>query len=106
MQKHFSGGLMNERSLDKKAFNELADIFCEISDKNKMKAFIQEIMTDKECFDLVLRWKLLKAIYKGEPQRKIAQDYKISLCKITRGSKILKKEDSCVKKILDNFETN
>jgi len=103
MQKHFFGGKMSQRTIDKKAFDELVGVFCEITDKKEMKAFIEEIMTGKECFDLVLRWKLLKAIYGGEPQRKIAQDYKISLCKITRGSKILKKEDSCVRKILDNF---
>ncbi|MDY0132718.1 MAG: Trp family transcriptional regulator [Desulforegulaceae bacterium] len=94
---------MSKRTIDEKAFEELAEVFCQINDKNEMKVFIEEILTGKECFDLVMRWKLLKAIYKGQTQRKIAQNYKISLCRITRGSKILKKKDSVVKNILDNF---
>jgi TrpR family trp operon transcriptional repressor len=93
---------MTEQSTDQKGIDELSEILSEISDKKTMSFFLKEIMTEKECFDIGLRWKLMQAIYSGESQRKISKDYKISLCKITRGSKILKKEDSCSKKILDN----
>jgi TrpR family trp operon transcriptional repressor len=34
-------------------------------------------------------------------QRKIAEKYGISLCKITRGSKVLKKDGSVALKVLD-----
>ncbi|HQQ15051.1 MAG TPA: Trp family transcriptional regulator, partial [Deltaproteobacteria bacterium] len=37
----------------------------------------------------------------GHTQRNIASRHKISLCKITRGSKILKKPGSITKKLLD-----
>ncbi len=94
---------MNIRQTDWRELKELAQIFSQISNEEKMLSFMEEIMTEKECFDLALRWKLLKAIYRGETQRKIAEDYNISLCKITRGSKILKKKDSCSKELLNRY---
>lgn len=82
------------------AINELINIFSEISDKKKMEKLFQEIFTEKELKDVSLRWELLKELHEGLPQRKIASNHKISLCKITRGSKILKDENSIIKKIL------
>ena len=79
---------------------EIIDIFSEINDKRVMKQLFEEIFTEKERKDVSLRWQLLKELHEGRPQRKIAVDHKISLCKITRGSKILKNKDSTIKKIL------
>jgi len=81
--------------------DELIKIFTEISDFKEMKAFIEEILTPKEIEDFALRWKLLQELHEGSTQRSIASKYGISLCKITRGSKILKKDNSTTKKILD-----
>jgi len=80
--------------------DDLIDIFARISDFEEMKSFIEEILTPKEIQDLALRWKLLQELGKGKTQRSIASQYGISLCKITRGSKILKKENSVTKKWL------
>jgi len=80
--------------------NDLIGIFTRISDVEEMKAFIEEILTPKEIQDLALRWKLLQELDKGKTQRSIASQYGISLCKITRGSKILKKNQSITKKYL------
>jgi len=92
-----------EKEFDKESLKEFCDILCEISDKNKVFEALSEILTEKECMDVALRWKLMKAIFMGEPQRKIAKDYRISLCKITRGSKILKQDKSCMKDILEKY---
>lgn len=81
-------------------YDDLIKIFCETKDPKKMKQLFSEMFTDREQKDFVLRWDLLKDLYQGIPQREIAAKHKISLCKITRGSKILKKENSYVKKIL------
>jgi len=81
--------------------DELIEIFTEISDFTEMKSFIEEILTPKEIEDLALRWRLLQELNAGNTQRTIAARYGISLCKITRGSKILKKNSSITKKILD-----
>lgn len=81
-------------------------VISRISDINDLNALFEELFTSAELSDLSLRWKLLKDLYYGMPQRKIAEKYGISLCKITRGSKVLKKENSCVLKIFDKLESS
>ena len=78
----------------------LLQVICKISDVDDLNSFFQELFTSAEMSDFSLRWKLLKDLYSGLPQRKIAEKYGISLCKITRGSKVLKKDNSSVLKIL------
>lgn len=84
--------------------HELERVFAEITDFDEMVSFFEEIFTTKELRDLGLRWQLLKDLYEGQTQRSIAARYRISLCKITRGSKVLKKESSTTKKILDALQ--
>lgn len=79
---------------------ELTEIFCEIDDPGVMKRFFLEIFTPAEIDDFVLRWRLLKMLHASVPQRKIAEKLGISLCKITRGAKVLKNRDSVALKIL------
>ncbi len=83
---------------------EFAKIVAKISDENDMLGFLQEITTEKELKDMALRWQLLQELNNGVTQRAIASKYGISLCKITRGSKILANKNSIVKKILDKRE--
>ncbi|MBC8481258.1 MAG: transcriptional regulator, partial [Planctomycetes bacterium] len=80
--------------------NELSKIFADIDSQKDMEKFFHEIFTPAERNDLALRWELMKMIHNKLPQRKIASELKVSLCKITRGAKILKNNDSITKKIL------
>lgn len=82
---------------------ELIDIFTHTNDPQEMEVLFQEIFTPNEISTLTLRWQLLKDLYEGKTQRKIAAEHKISLCKITRGSKILKTRGSYLKKVLDRI---
>ena len=79
---------------------ELAKIFAKVRDVTAMETLLSELLTDKERSDLKLRWQLLEELYTGETQRSIARRHRISLCKITRGSKILKNDNSTVVNIL------
>ena len=79
---------------------EFAKILTKIDDVSQMEGFLKEMCTEKELRDLRLRWELLKELHNGKTQREIAKQYKISLCKITRGSKLLRQEDSVVRLIL------
>lgn len=78
----------------------LIKIFCQISDPNEMEAFFNEIFTPAERNDINLRWKLMRFLKDGLTQRKIAADLGISLCKITRGAKILKNKKSITNKYI------
>ena len=69
-----------------------------------MKTFLAEIMTPSERHDLALRWELMRRLRKGIPQRQIAKELGISLCKITRGAKILKQDHSISQHYLNTGE--
>lgn len=80
--------------------SEIIEIFTSVSDKKDMRRLFEDIFTDAERTDLAKRWYLLKELYKGTAQRKIASDMGVSLCKITRGSRILKNDESIIRQIL------
>ena len=79
---------------------ELLKIIAAEEDPKELQDFFEELFTPRELQDLGLRWQLLKELFQGEAQRAIASRHRISLCKITRGSKILKKENSASLRIL------
>ena len=83
------------------AFDEVVRVLVEITSQKDMEKFLDEILTENERRDISLRWELMKRIHEGIPQRAIASELGISLCRITRGSKILKSKDSLISKILN-----
>ena len=85
-------------------FHELVDVFARTSNYEDMQKLFEELFTQREKYDFALRWRLLKDLHYGKTQREIANDLGISLCKITRGSKILKSPESQIKKILQEHE--
>ncbi|MCR4939662.1 MAG: trp operon repressor [Treponemataceae bacterium] len=90
---------MNLRS--EESFNELVDLIAKTDDPEFLGAFFKCLFTPAEVHDIADRWLLVKEIEKGTTQREIARKLRISLCKITRGSRELKKEDSAFRKMLN-----
>ena len=78
--------------------DKMIDLFCEIHDRNEMKKLFSEFFTPAEIDDFTLRWKLLSELASGKTQREIAKDLHISLCKITRGSRLLKLKNSIMRR--------
>jgi Trp operon repressor len=87
-------------------FSEIAAVLSGIEDPKMMELFLKELFTDRELATLELRWRLLQDLFVGIPQRKIAETHRISLCKITRGSKVLKKRGSVARRILEAAQGN
>ena len=83
---------------------ELLEVVSSIKSLDDLNQFFNDIFTPAELEDISLRWKLLKDLHRGMTQRKIAEKYGISLCKITRGSKILKNKESVMLRILDEMD--
>ena len=81
--------------------DELVKILTVIPDEKTLKRFFRELFTPAEIQDVALRWRLMRMLHEGIPQREIAAELGISLCKITRGSRVLKTRNSISKKILD-----
>lgn len=82
------------------SFDELIELFKKVEDHETMTRLFREIFTEKELSDIVLRWELMKDLYHGETQRSIAARHGISLCKITRGSRLLKDPNSVIKRLI------
>ncbi|GMO51927.1 MAG: hypothetical protein Ta2G_09670 [Termitinemataceae bacterium] len=70
---------------------------------NAIEGFLGELFTPAERADIATRWALIKALNQKLPQRKIAKNLGISLCRITRGSKELKSPDSTLVKMLLSY---
>jgi TrpR family transcriptional regulator, trp operon repressor len=83
--------------------DELALVLSKQSKPEVIEQFLKSLLTPREIADISKRWELVKLLDGGMTQRAIASKLKISLCKITRGSKELKKGNSIFKKMIDNF---
>ena len=88
----------------KTGFNKLSAALAEISDVSEIEKFLTELTTESERKDLELRWCLMEMLYAGKTQRDISSTLGVSLCKITRGAKILKQPDSVAKRIISKIE--
>lgn len=80
---------------------ELLEMVLSIKELDDLNDFFKDLFTPAELEDISLRWKLLKDLHGGMTQRKISEKYGISLCKITRGSKVLKNKESIMLKLLN-----
>ena len=79
---------------------EMCRVLAETGDRELLESFFTCLLTPAETADIAARWALVKDLREGKPQREIARSLGISLCKITRGSRELKKPDSGFQRIL------
>jgi TrpR family trp operon transcriptional repressor len=84
---------------------EISQILSKIDRDKTVEDFLFSILTPNEVKNISSRWEIVKRIEKGLSQRKIATDLHLSLCKITRGSRELKKSNSVLKMILRKYRT-
>ncbi len=76
-------------------------LLADIKDPQKINLLLSSIFTQAELYDLDSRWEIVKRLNRGDTQRKIADELHLGLCKITRGSKEIKKPNSILKKVLN-----
>ena len=76
------------------------------ADAALIEEFFYSLFTAAEADEMAKRWALVKELAKGTPQRKIAADLGLSLCKITRGSRELKKPGSAFRQLLDKLPSS
>lgn len=79
---------------------EISQVLAKTSDEKLIEEFLESILTPAEINDLSSRWELVKRLDDGISQRAIARELHLSLCKITRGSKELKKKNSAFKQLI------
>lgn len=85
------------------AFDELCAVLAKTADQTLIADFLSGLLTPTEKREVSARWALVREIDAGTTQREIARKMRLSLCKITRGSKELKKENSPFKRMIDSL---
>jgi TrpR family trp operon transcriptional repressor len=80
---------------------ELARILAKTNDQDLIEDFFRCLLTPAEIADIAARWALVKSLDQKIPQREIAKTLGLSLCKITRGSRELKKPHSAFRRMLN-----
>lgn len=83
---------------------EIAAALAATGEEEQIEAFLKSILTKNEVAEIMSRWELVKLLDAGMSQRKISERLGISLCKITRGSKELKKPRSPFKAMIDKYK--
>lgn len=81
------------------AFKDLCTVLSDLN-PSEVESFMYDLFTTAEIEDISLRWALMNDLVQAVPQRKIADRYNISLCKITKGSAVLKKKNGLIGNIL------
>ena len=84
----------------KQKIADLSVFIVNLKTSNEIINFMTEILTQAELETLSKRWCIIKMLNAGFTQREIAQNLQVSLCKVTRGAKILKDKNSIVSKYL------
>ncbi len=84
-------GDMVSRRKHAKTFKRLSACLASVENPDDMYDFLYGILTPAERAKIALRWELVRLLAEGRSQRTIADLLGISLCKITRGSRELKK---------------
>lgn len=86
------------------ALDELAAALAGTSDEKLIREFLLSILTENEAEEIASRWALVRLIDDGMSQRRIARSLGLSLCKITRGSRELKKRNSAFRRMVDAYK--
>lgn len=71
-------------------YKELCELLASIENPKEADVLLQDILTPQEIESIAERWQLIRQLAFGKPQRDVAKDLKISISKITRGSRVLK----------------
>jgi TrpR family trp operon transcriptional repressor len=84
--------LGQNREEDKsKDLQELINALLGIRSKDEMEDFLKGILTPKELLEFPNRLKIIKMLKKGIAQQEIAQELKVGVATVTRGSMELQK---------------
>jgi TrpR family trp operon transcriptional repressor len=72
---------------------QIIKILNSLENENEIHKFFGEIFTQNELDTLSKRWRIMELLAQGKTQRDISSILNVSLCKVTRGARILK--DNC-----------
>jgi TrpR family trp operon transcriptional repressor len=78
---------------------DIARVLAGIREPGTVERLLRELLTQSEAEKLSLRWDIVRFLSQGKSQRMVAQQLGVSLCKITRGARELKRKGSALKEV-------
>jgi TrpR family trp operon transcriptional repressor len=85
---------------------EISRVLADTDDERLIEEFLVSLLTRYEIDEISSRWELVKLLHGGMTQRSIARRLGLSLCKITRGSRELKRDNSPFKIMIERYWKN
>jgi TrpR family trp operon transcriptional repressor len=80
--------------------DKVSGILAGLTEPDEVSRFLGEILTPAERYDIETRWELMERLDDGMSQRDVAEALGVSLCKITRGAKILKDPEAITPRLI------
>ena len=81
---------------------DIFDALCSLKSRKDAEQFLEEMLTGSEYDAVKKRFNILSLLADGEVQAKIGERLSASLCNVTRGSKILKDENSFARRFFES----
>lgn len=80
---------------------EVVEVIHKISkDKQLLADFVRDILTPHEFENIGVRWQIVKRLAKGEHHQSIAEDLRVGVATVTRGSREMRKKEGGFQKAL------
>ncbi len=68
----------------------LYDALLALETRDECERFLWDVLSDYEVSNLVTRWKALCALLEGSTQRKVAQEFGMSISTVSRAARVLR----------------
>ena len=75
---------------DKRLQQDLHTLFVHVRNQREAEMLLEDLLTPRERSSLAERWQVVQALASGMKQRDIKKKFRISMSKITRGSRALR----------------
>ena len=89
------------REREAEMLEEISGILKQMEESRDIEVFLTQLLTPTEQAMIRGRWELVKLHHRGVPQREIAAQLGMSLCKVTRGARGRQKKDSIFRRVLE-----
>ena len=80
----------------------LAELFVSVKSAKEMQSLITDMLTPAERKDLWERWSIVDMLFCGNSQREIRDKLKVSISKVTRGSRELQFGTGAFRRLWEN----
>ena len=85
----------------KKYKKEIVEVLSKIGERKAlMRDFIEDILTPHEFENIAFRWQIVKRLARGEAHDKIAENLRLGVSTVTRGSREMRNKEGGFHKVL------